>query len=278
MGVQLLRSLAHPGLKLAGDAHEHLPGLVEIGMLAGQRDRGLARMLGASADRGHQPRPAGDGLEPGFGVGQAHEQTPPVVDQRHRARRQLAAMQVVRGEAAPAPLVLELVEGVLRVGPVAVELAEREDFVVQVGDQHGVLVAGDALAALAVGLDEAQQLLTVVLAGRRASRPAGAAQHDHTTLVLPAGECQRAVDPFPALTGIGPARDPEQTLDVALDVLRQAQLEQVGLRARFELAHDAVRPEAAIAAHHLRFVIGGQFIEDLEQPGRCDCPSARCPP
>ena len=44
--AQLLRSLAHPGLKLAGYAHEHLPRLVEIGMLAGQRNRGLARMGG----------------------------------------------------------------------------------------------------------------------------------------------------------------------------------------------------------------------------------------
>lgn len=131
-GVQLLRSISRPRLKLAGDTHEHLPGLVEAGMLAGERDRGLAGMLGAPADRGHQPGPTGDGLESGFGVGQAHKQTPPVVDQRHGTRRQLATMQIVRGEAAPAPLVLELVEGVLGVGAVAVELAEREDFVVQV--------------------------------------------------------------------------------------------------------------------------------------------------
>ena len=47
-GGELLRSFAHPGLKLAGHAHEHLAGLVEIGVLPGQRDRGLARMLGAS--------------------------------------------------------------------------------------------------------------------------------------------------------------------------------------------------------------------------------------
>ena len=119
-GVELLRSFAHPGLKLAGHAHEHLAGLVEIGVLPGQRDRGLARMLGASADRGHQPGSAGHGFEPGFGVGQAHKQAPPVVDHGHRARRQLAAMQIVRGEATPAPLVLEFVEGVLRVGPVTV--------------------------------------------------------------------------------------------------------------------------------------------------------------
>ena len=50
----------------------------------------------------------------------------------------------------------------------------------------------------------------------------------------------------------------EQTLDVALDVFGQAQLEQVGLRTRFEFAHDAVRAEAAIATHHLRLAGRGQ--------------------
>ena len=64
--VKLLRSFAPPGLKLLGDVRQQLPSLVEIGMLAGQRDRGLARMLGSSAHRGHQPRPTGDGLAPGF--------------------------------------------------------------------------------------------------------------------------------------------------------------------------------------------------------------------
>ena len=107
-GFQLLRSLAHPGLKLAGYAREHLPGLVEVGVLAGQRNRGLARVLGAPTDRGHQPGPAGDRFEPGFGVGQTHEQTPPVVEECHRTRRQLATVQIVRGEAIPAPLILEI--------------------------------------------------------------------------------------------------------------------------------------------------------------------------
>ena len=48
--VQLLRSVARPGLELGGDAHEHLPGLVEVGVLAGEPDRGLAGVLGPSAD------------------------------------------------------------------------------------------------------------------------------------------------------------------------------------------------------------------------------------
>ena len=43
-------------------------------------------------------------------AGRAHVPTPPVVDQRHRPRADLAAVHVLRGEAAPAPLVLQLVE------------------------------------------------------------------------------------------------------------------------------------------------------------------------
>src|SRR6476661_6770736 len=45
-------------------------------------------------------------------IGEAHEQAPPVVDQRHTARQQPAAFEIMRGEAAPAPLVLQLVRAV----------------------------------------------------------------------------------------------------------------------------------------------------------------------
>jgi hypothetical protein len=43
-------------------------------------------------------------------IGEAHEQAPPIVDQRHTARQQPAAFEIMRGEAAPPPLVLQLVE------------------------------------------------------------------------------------------------------------------------------------------------------------------------
>jgi hypothetical protein len=74
--------------------------------------------------------------------------------------------------------------------------------------------------------------------------------------------------PFPALTRVGPARDPEQAFDVALDVFRQTQFEQIRLAAFFERAHDGVRAEAAIAAHHLRFALGGQLIKHRQQAGQ----------
>ncbi len=97
-------------------------------------------------------------------------------------------MQIVRGEAAPAPLVLQFVEGVLRIGPVSVELTEREHFVIEIGHQYGVFVPGDAFAALAIGLDEAQQLLPMLILGNEHFALQGAAQHDDTPLRLPA--CQ----------------------------------------------------------------------------------------
>ncbi len=263
--VQRLGSLSNPRLELAGDAHQHLAGLAEEGVQTREGDRGLAGMLRPAFDRGHQPRPAGGGLASCCGAGQTDKQTPPVVDQRHGARR----MQVVRSEAAPAPLIFQRVEGVLRIGPVAVELTEREHFVIEIGHQHGVFVPGDALAVLAVGLDEAQQLFAVVvLLGDEHFALQGAAQHEDSPLRLPAGQRQSTVHAFPALTRAGPARDPEQAFDVAFDVLRQAQFEQVRLRTRFELAHDSVRPEAAIPAHHLRPAIGGQLIEQIQQSGQ----------
>ena len=58
-------------------------------------------------------RTADDRVAPRLWVRQANKQAPPVVDQCHRPGRKLAAMQVVRGETAPAPLVLQLFEGIL---------------------------------------------------------------------------------------------------------------------------------------------------------------------
>src|SRR5260370_37886894 len=66
------------------------------------------------------------------------EQAPPVVDQRQNARQQTAAFEIMRGEAAPTPLVLQLVERVLAVCPIAVQLTERQDLAVERGHQCSV--------------------------------------------------------------------------------------------------------------------------------------------
>ena len=112
--VQLLRSANHPALKPGGDTHQGIARLAKFGMQSGQRDRRLARVFRPASDRGHQPRATSDRLAARVRARQAHEwleaspQAPPVVDERHRAGGKLAAMQVVRGEPTPAPLVLQL--------------------------------------------------------------------------------------------------------------------------------------------------------------------------
>jgi hypothetical protein len=78
--------------------------------------------------------PAGDRLQVLYGLGQPGEQVPPVVDKRHDAGGEPAAGEVVGGETAPCrrhvsdmtPLVLQLVEGILAIGAIAIELAESE--------------------------------------------------------------------------------------------------------------------------------------------------------
>ena len=62
---------------------------------------------------------------PVIGFCQTDEQVPPVEDQRDVARHQTAALEVAGREATPAPLVLQLVEGVLAISTVAIELAAR---------------------------------------------------------------------------------------------------------------------------------------------------------
>src|SRR5271157_4883884 len=61
-------------------------------------------------------------------------------EEREQTRREPATAEVVRGEAAPAPLVLHLVEQIFSVAPVAIELAERLCVLVERGDQNRVLV------------------------------------------------------------------------------------------------------------------------------------------
>ena len=111
-------------------------------------------MFSFSPNAGHQPGTAGDGLAPPFRMCQSDEQTPPVVDQCHCTSSQLTSMRVVRGIAAPAPLVLEFIEGALGIGPIRVELTEAENRVAGVGDDTGVLVAADLLCPSSLGVDE----------------------------------------------------------------------------------------------------------------------------
>jgi hypothetical protein len=61
-------------------------------------------MSGLPRDRLHQQWTAGDRLWPVMEISRAHEQAPPVEDQRDAASEQPATLQVVRREATPAPI------------------------------------------------------------------------------------------------------------------------------------------------------------------------------
>ncbi len=53
-------------------------------------------------------------------VGQTHEQTPPVVDQRRDPRHEPTTLEIVAGESTPAPVIFELIKMILAVAPIAV--------------------------------------------------------------------------------------------------------------------------------------------------------------
>jgi len=88
------------------------------------------------------------------------------VDQRDQPGHVLAALQVPRGEAAPAPLVLQLVEAVLRVRPVPVELGDRANLKIERRRQNRELP--DPRARLRVG---PEQIALAVVAARQRHRP-----------------------------------------------------------------------------------------------------------
>src|SRR5208283_2252413 len=86
------------------------------------------------------PRPAGDRLAVKAGIGETDEDVPPVVKQRKQSGGEPATGEIVRCIAAPAPLVLHLVENVLSVAPVAIELTECFHIFIERSDQNRVFV------------------------------------------------------------------------------------------------------------------------------------------
>ena len=94
---------------------------------------------------------------------QSHIPAPPVVSQGHGSCTEVAALQVLRGVATPAPLVLQLIKAVLAIGTVAVELADGLDLKAGVGHQDGVVPALERIGVL-----EVEVLLTLGLFSRQA--------------------------------------------------------------------------------------------------------------
>ena len=130
LGAQLLRT-SHQAPEEAGDAPQGRDHHPTTPVARRHRQPRMTGMLGLAGNPEQQKRPAGDRLAVVIGIGQAHKQAPPVVGQRDQTGHVLAALQVARREAAPAPLVLQLVEAVLRVSPVPVELGDRTDLKIE---------------------------------------------------------------------------------------------------------------------------------------------------
>src|SRR5215470_14180074 len=109
-----------------------------LAMAAGDRHSGAAGVAGLSADSLKQQWPARDRFAMMIGVSQAHEQVPPIEDQRDVACHQTAALEIACRKASPAPLVLQLIEGILAISAVAIELAESKNLAVERGHQNDV--------------------------------------------------------------------------------------------------------------------------------------------
>jgi len=118
-------ALGSPG---TGRRHRQLD-LVSLGMQTGQSQCGLIAVAGLASDGVQQKRSGGNCFGTFVGIRQPREQTPPVVNQGDEQSHHLAARVIVRREAEPAPLVLQLVKIVLRVASVAVVLGQRENLI-----------------------------------------------------------------------------------------------------------------------------------------------------
>src|SRR5271166_4542949 len=188
-----------------------------------------------------------------------------IVEQRQQPRRQTAAREVVRGEAAPAPLVLHFVENILSVAPIAIQLTERLRIFVQRGDQNRVFVDFRRRADLGEG-----KLRRAGVADLRKPQSAlhTPAQHDHEPAPAPARQAHRALLRLEAFTGANPFARASELLDHALDVGGQAQLEQEGKSARLGIAHDPLVAETAIAAQQGQPQVARQAIEQRPQARR----------
>src|SRR5262249_2767958 len=97
-------------------------------------------MTKALGNAGQEQRAAGDRLEVLVGFGKSDEQVPPVVDERDQTGRKPAPREIVGRKPAPPPLVLQFIEGVFAIRPVAIELAKGDNLGVERSHQRRVLI------------------------------------------------------------------------------------------------------------------------------------------
>jgi hypothetical protein len=80
----------------------------------------LAGVAGLASDASEEFGAGGHRLAVPFAVHESRVEAPPVVDLGDESGADLAAVEVLRGEPGPTPLILEFVKGVLGVAPVAI--------------------------------------------------------------------------------------------------------------------------------------------------------------
>ena len=100
-------------------------------MAAGNAQGRLAGVTKALGDAGQEQRPAGDRFKMPRGLREPDEQVPPVVDEGNQTGRKPTAGEIVCRKPAPAPLVFQFIEGIFAIRPVAIELAESDDLVIE---------------------------------------------------------------------------------------------------------------------------------------------------
>ena len=160
------------------------------------------------------------------------------VDQRDQTGHVPAALQVPRGEAAPAPLVLQLIEAVLRVGPVAVELGDRTDLGVTQRKWRRIRLSLDQVAAIYTTVrDHAPSAagIRLMFAARLDRQPSGSAQGNLDDLgPLLANELGRLIHELSAASGTHSPLFLPHFVREQQDLRRQDRLKQGPIR----LFHD----------------------------------------
>ena len=130
LGSQLLRS-SRQGLEEGGNLPQSRDDRIVSLMAPRHNQPRLTSVMSSAGNPVQQKRSAGDRLAVAIGVRQSHEKAPPPIGVLGRPGHVVAALQVPYGEVAPDPLVLKLVQAILRVRPVPVKLGDRADLEVQ---------------------------------------------------------------------------------------------------------------------------------------------------
>src|SRR5450432_843113 len=181
---QLLRTSDQATQEL-GDGAKRIGGRYRAGVRAGDLDRRLSRVTHALGDGVQQQGSAGDGFSVPIRLGQTNENVPPIIEQRVETRRQTTARQIMSDEAAPSPLVLQLVKYVLTVRPIAIELAEAPQLFDETG--HENLIFPNLLAW--ADIEESQPRLPFLVRRGRGQRTLHAPpQHDDAALSAPTNQ------------------------------------------------------------------------------------------